>query len=286
MQILVGTLFLSLATRALAAAVLEERAQCNADNCLRNLKDQRYSSSASVFCSEWLRSTLTNTISVLSTVSVTATITPPHATLTSISSSIQTITATITQTTTITAPNGGGGMTLVKREIIGYPAWLSATYPATRVSSACSCFISDANPPFPATTTVTATNTLRVTITLPTVTDTILSVVPTQSTSTATSIVTATVCETPRILASGLCYDLRSDENNCGAVGAPAVQHARTESVQRVRVQQTPAPLDATPPVPMMAVSVGSAPMEMDSAEAALALVACNVLVDHLLSAL
>lgn len=49
---------------------------CNADNCLRNLRDKRYSSSASEFCSTWIQSTVTNTQYAVQTDHQTVTQTP------------------------------------------------------------------------------------------------------------------------------------------------------------------------------------------------------------------
>lgn len=64
--------------------ILDRRAAvCNADNCLRNLRDKRYSSSASVFCSTFIQSTVTNTFYDIATEQKTITETPPAVTITS-----------------------------------------------------------------------------------------------------------------------------------------------------------------------------------------------------------
>ncbi len=55
---------------------------CNADNALRNLRDARYSVSASAFCSTWIQSTVTDTDYAVATTYNTATVTPEAATIT------------------------------------------------------------------------------------------------------------------------------------------------------------------------------------------------------------
>lgn len=63
---------------------LFERTVCNADNCLRNLRDARYSSSASVFCSTWIQSTVTNTQYAIQTDHQTVTQTPAPVIITDV----------------------------------------------------------------------------------------------------------------------------------------------------------------------------------------------------------
>ncbi|KAK6499121.1 hypothetical protein TWF481_011692 [Arthrobotrys musiformis] len=164
---------------------------CNADNALRNLRDARYSSSASLFCSEWLQSTITNTLSLTVTASATATETPEPVTVTTETTDTVTNTETTFTTEYPTAVN-----TFFKRGEIGYPTWLAATYPATRVSSACSCFISSPSAAITATyTTTVATVTNTATTTLEPLTGTETSI--TTATASATTVAVQTGPEIP-----------------------------------------------------------------------------------------
>ncbi|KAI9837127.1 MAG: hypothetical protein M1837_003123 [Sclerophora amabilis] len=134
---------------------ISKRAVCNADNLLRNLRDARYSVSASAFCSDYIRKTVTATIPVTGTATITDTVTPAPVVNTVVDS------ATVTAVTTTTTTTSVGGPTSVyvaassapaKRDV-PYPSFLAATYPASRVSSACSCFVT----PTAATRSVTVT---------------------------------------------------------------------------------------------------------------------------------
>ncbi|KAK6508035.1 hypothetical protein TWF481_006451 [Arthrobotrys musiformis] len=156
----------------------QRRSGCNGDNLLRNLRNRKYSSSASIFCSEWLQSAAT-TIPATATIFVTVTSAPEVETI------IQTRTTTVTGTDTVlttifpTAIN-----TLVKRVEIPYPPWLANTYPPARVSSACSCFVVPPTGGVLTLTAVTQTNTR---------TESLLSLTATQtSLVTQTASVTAT----------------------------------------------------------------------------------------------
>ncbi|KAK6523384.1 hypothetical protein TWF281_001364 [Arthrobotrys megalospora] len=164
---------------------------CDADNALRNLRDKRYSSAASIFCSEWLQSTITNTLLVTATASATATETPQPVTVTV----PETVTVTNTETS-YTTEYPTAVNTFVKRGEIPYPTWLSASYPATRVSSACSCFIPTPSPAATTTlTTTVATQTNTATTTLEPLTDTATSFIT--ATASATTIITETGPEVP-----------------------------------------------------------------------------------------
>ncbi|KAJ6444922.1 PAN domain-containing protein [Purpureocillium lavendulum] len=162
---------------------------CNADNCLRNLRDARYSSSASLFCSTYIQSTVTDTAYAVATAYDTATVTPDAATVTDravVGATVTTGTDTVTVYTTI--PPAGP----VKRDN-AYPPWLSASYPGDRVSSACSCFISSPSPAIHQTVTLTtSTQTLTNTVTgeTPTTTITLTSTSTTNVAATATSVIT------------------------------------------------------------------------------------------------
>ncbi|UNI16777.1 hypothetical protein JDV02_003182 [Purpureocillium takamizusanense] len=163
---------------------------CNADNALRNLRDARYSVSASAFCSTWIQSTVTDTAYAVATGYDTATVTPEAATITDhavVPATVTTGTDTITVYTTI--PPAGP----YKRGQGAYPPWLSASYPVERVSSACSCFISAPSPAIHQTVTLTtSTQTLTNTVTAetPTTTITETSTSTTNVAATATSVVT------------------------------------------------------------------------------------------------
>jgi len=159
------------------ARLVKERDVCNADNCLRNLRDKRYSSSASAFCSTFIQSTVVNTQYAIATDHKTNTETPPPVTVTNViveydrppslplcarcttctqecsccpSSDLLNPTATeiVTQYSTIPDPR-------YKRGAQPYPTWLSASYPPERVSSACSCFIPSPSPAIQQTVTLT-----------------------------------------------------------------------------------------------------------------------------------
>ncbi|UNI16561.1 hypothetical protein JDV02_002987 [Purpureocillium takamizusanense] len=171
-----------------AARWNQRRAACHDDNVLRNLRDKRFSASASEFCSTYIQSTVTQT-AYESTTHQTVTATP-----------VETVAATtIVYTATFTP---GIHTTYVwstiqdprynwKRDAPAYPTWLPVTYEPSRVSSACSCFIT--SPAAPAQQTVSSTGVLTITDTdvLPTVTTTLVSTVTTELFTVPT--VTATV---------------------------------------------------------------------------------------------
>ncbi|GJN74754.1 PAN domain-containing protein [Purpureocillium lilacinum] len=152
------------------ARLVKERDVCNADNCLRNLRDKRYSSSASAFCSTFIQSTVVNTQYAIATDHKTNTETPPPVTVTNvIVDDLLNPTATeiVTQYSTIPDPR-------YKRGAQPYPTWLSASYPPERVSSACSCFIPSPSPAIQQTVTLTtSTETVVAVETLPPVTNTV-----------------------------------------------------------------------------------------------------------------
>ncbi|UNI24913.1 hypothetical protein JDV02_010630 [Purpureocillium takamizusanense] len=151
---------------------LKERAlTCNADNCLRNLRDKRYSSSASAFCSTYIQSTVVNTQYAVATDHQTSTQTPPPVTVTNVivnDLNVPTATEVVTKYSTIADPR-------YKRDAAAaYPPWLSASYPASRVSSACSCFISTPSPAIQQTVTLTTSTEVDLSVqTLPPVTNTV-----------------------------------------------------------------------------------------------------------------
>ncbi|KAK6337178.1 hypothetical protein TWF718_009961 [Orbilia javanica] len=173
---------------------VRKRDGCHADNVLRLLRDKRYSSSASAFCSKFIQSTITDTVLAVATITTEATETPPltSVTVTEVSILTETDTSTSTSfisTTAVPIPN------IVKRSQIAYPPWLSTQYSPQRVSSACSCHITA---PCPAThvtnTIVTGTATaFSKTITLPPVVSTI-----TESVTTLTTI--TSIVATPKII--------------------------------------------------------------------------------------
>ncbi|KAK6337233.1 hypothetical protein TWF718_010014 [Orbilia javanica] len=186
-----------------ANGILEGRSGCNGDNLLRNLRNRKYSSSASVFCSEWLQSAAT-TLFVTATLSVTVTSTPAVNTITQTGIITATEISTVTTTAFPTAIN-----TFVKRVEIPYPSWLATTYLPARVSSACSCFIV---PPTGGVLTVTetaATQINRVTEILSSITVTQTSLVTQTASTTTTSVVVGSpvACGVPGCTDSDGFYD-------------------------------------------------------------------------------
>ncbi|KAF3927966.1 hypothetical protein ABW20_dc0109304 [Dactylellina cionopaga] len=166
---------------------LSKRAACDSDNALRNLKDKRYSSSASIFCSAWLQSTITNTLSVTATSSATTTETPPADT------AVVSETVTVTNTeTTVTTEYPTAVNTFVKRgDDVPYPTWLTTAYAPSRVSSACSCFITSPSAPVVLTATTTiATQTNTATVTLSPLTNTVTTFFTDTASATATQVIT------------------------------------------------------------------------------------------------
>ncbi|EPS37274.1 hypothetical protein H072_9019 [Dactylellina haptotyla CBS 200.50] len=160
---------------------------CDSDNLLRNFRDKRYSASASDFCSAWLQSTITNTLSVTATVDATATETPVPNTATL----SETVTITNTETT-LTTDYPTAVNTFAKRgSDVPYPGWLAATFPPVRVSSACSCFIPSPSPVVVLTATTTvATQTNTATTTLEPLTNTVTTLITQTASATATQVIT------------------------------------------------------------------------------------------------
>ncbi|KAJ6437412.1 PAN domain-containing protein [Purpureocillium lavendulum] len=154
-----------------AARLVKARNVCNADNCLRNLRDKRYSVDASAFCSTYIQSTVVNTKYAIATDHQTSTQTPPPVTVTDVEVTDllnPTATVVVTQYSTIPDPRYN------KRGAQPYPTWLSASYPPERVSSACSCFIPSPSPAIQQTVTLTtSTETVVAVETLPPVTQTV-----------------------------------------------------------------------------------------------------------------
>ncbi|KAF3942419.1 hypothetical protein ABW19_dt0204687 [Dactylella cylindrospora] len=181
-------LFLVFVTFVVSSQALPElslnKRGCNSDNCLRNLRDTRYSSSASEFCSLWLQTTITNIKSVTATVPATATSIPEAIT------EEKTVAITVTETDTVyTTEYPTAVNTFAKRgDDIGYPSWLTATYPPSRVSSACSCFITSPSAPATECTTTTVA-------TLTETSTTILEPLTYTETETSTAIAHATATE-------------------------------------------------------------------------------------------
>ncbi|KAI9803451.1 MAG: hypothetical protein M1833_000970 [Piccolia ochrophora] len=155
-------------------SLLSKRAVCNADNLLRNLRDKRYSLDASAFCSVYIQSTAVTTVGVVVTKTDTATFTPSPILVT------QVVTVPTTEVSTITSTSYSTAVNTLRKRDVPYPPFLATTYPPSRVSSACSCFVTPSPPVTKSTTVTTGTETLGETVTLPTVTVT--------ATSTTTSI--------------------------------------------------------------------------------------------------
>jgi hypothetical protein len=115
---------------------------------LRNLRDARYSVSASAFCSTYIQATVTETSNVAALTTQTTVVTPDAV--------------TVTSTNFMTLAN-----TFVKRAAQAYPTWLPATYVPQSVSSACSCFVTPSAPVTVTTTVTTGTNTELTTVSQP-----------------------------------------------------------------------------------------------------------------------
>ncbi|KAF3313725.1 hypothetical protein TWF173_005795 [Orbilia oligospora] len=183
---------------------------CTSNNVLRRLRDKRYSKSASAFCSKYIRSTITDTVLVPATITTETTKTPPptFVTVTDVSyvytvlififlnSKGTILTETDISTTTLFIPTTQVPIPkIAKRSQMAYPPWLSTQYSPSRVSSACSCFITAPCKPTHVTKTI-VTGTAAAfskTKTLPPVVSTV-----TESVTTITTI-TSTVA-TPKII--------------------------------------------------------------------------------------
>ncbi|KAK6532664.1 hypothetical protein TWF281_006843 [Arthrobotrys megalospora] len=208
---------------------LRRRAACNADNALRALRDQRYSSSASAFCSVFIQSTITDIVSAPATVTTETMQTPPPTsiTVTDVSTSTETDSSTVTSFSPITdLPT----QNIAKRSEIPYPPWLTASYPPSRISSACSCFITAPLPPTHVTNTViTGTVTaFSKTITLPpvvsTITESVTTVVTTTAVVSAPKVIHCNVVPACRRLdrpPSGLSFDVSREDCRTSCVNTP-----------------------------------------------------------------
>ncbi|MCJ1399328.1 Mucin-2 [Xylographa trunciseda] len=128
-----------------AAGVVAKRAlpTCNHDNLFRIFLDARYSSSASAFCSYYIESTSTVTATTVPVIPVTSIVTLP-ASVTDFVTVTPAAMKKRSASATPTAPDG------------------AATYPASRLSSACSCLVT----PSTVTTTSTVTSPSTTTVTL------------------------------------------------------------------------------------------------------------------------
>ncbi|PMD12375.1 hypothetical protein NA56DRAFT_756665 [Hyaloscypha hepaticicola] len=162
-------LFLSVSTLlglAQGAVLLEERTNgCNADNCLRALL--RYSAQAVPFCSSYISiPVVTVTVTGSATATQTATITIP-TTAFATATSVTVVDVTTTVSAPIIAPRDvvfGQFATVAARDA-PLPTYVSQ-YPASRVSSACSCLsVTPSTRTISTTITSTASTTLSVTST-------------------------------------------------------------------------------------------------------------------------
>ncbi|KAI9852781.1 MAG: hypothetical protein M1824_001738 [Vezdaea acicularis] len=124
------------------SAPVFKRSTCNADNLLRRLESPEYRGSASAFCSTYIQPSIT-------TATATYTQTPSPVIVVETDITVLSTTVTTTSTDYPTAIN-----TFKKRDG-PYPTFISATYPASRVSSACSCLVTLSSPPTPSTTVTT-----------------------------------------------------------------------------------------------------------------------------------
>lgn len=172
-----------------SASAIQYR-DCGADNVLRALRNPANSASASGFCFTYIQSTSVTTVTATAVVVSSTSTTLPVAAATETDTETDTATVSSTFTTysanpvVISTETTFTVLPPVKRSAAGtvYPGEPTelATYPASRISSACSCFIS--LPPV-ATSTSTVTSTA---------TSTLTSVLGPLSTSTATVDVSTT----------------------------------------------------------------------------------------------
>jgi len=139
-----------------AAGVIAKRAlpTCNHDNLFRIFLDSRYSSSASAYCSYYIESTSTVTATTVPVIPVTTVVTVP---------------ASVTDFVTVTpAP-------MKKRQATPTAPDGAATYPASRLSSACSCLVTPSTVTTTKTLTLTTTTTVVEDMTAPAPTETVFA---------------------------------------------------------------------------------------------------------------
>ncbi|WQF87073.1 Putative carbohydrate-binding, CenC, Galactose-binding-like domain superfamily [Colletotrichum destructivum] len=129
---------------SVAASPLElfERATCNRDNLFRCFIDQRYSTQASAYCAgltPFTTTVATTTATETSTVWTDVVVSTRTDTVTSTTT---VFTATVPSTTaTVTGFYGSGPQKMKRAEAAAPPKCLTngVTYPASRITSACSC---------------------------------------------------------------------------------------------------------------------------------------------------
>ncbi|RDW56729.1 hypothetical protein BP6252_14004 [Coleophoma cylindrospora] len=192
---------------------------CNADNCLRAVKNTASLAKVTADCSSFFvqtvtasASTITRTVTATSspssTGSVTQTNTLSYGTLTSTELATLTITPTVTISPTLSIETSvAKSIVLARRDVNPVPAYASLCSGAVRYSSACNCIGvtagSTVTVPGPISyTTVTATSTLPVAVTI--LTKTSSTTIPASST-TQTKILTTSapaVTSTVGLLAS------------------------------------------------------------------------------------
>ncbi|RDW57513.1 hypothetical protein BP6252_13773 [Coleophoma cylindrospora] len=173
---------------------------CNADNCLRAVRNTASAARGTADCSSFLiqtvtasGSTITRTVTATSspslTGSVTQTNTASYGTLTSTELDTLTITPTVTiSPTTSTQTSVATSVVFVRRDINAVPEYASLCSGAVRYSSACTCIgvtaSSTVTVPGPISyTTVTSTSTLPTAVTI--LTKTASTTIPASSTTQA-----------------------------------------------------------------------------------------------------
>ncbi|CAG7558202.1 unnamed protein product [Fusarium equiseti] len=145
---------------------LNERAACNRDNLFRCFIDQRYSSQASDFCGELgpFTATVATAIATVTT-TVEATITADTLESTEVHTTV--FTETVPSTTVVVT--AGAGAAVKRQAAVNPPKCMTngVTYPASRITSACSCIdipVSTVSVTHViGTETVTETNTIAIT---------------------------------------------------------------------------------------------------------------------------
>ncbi|KAK6514726.1 hypothetical protein TWF281_004921 [Arthrobotrys megalospora] len=197
---------LGFAAAASCAALVEARAACNADNCLRALRATQISGrleQASSACNSFWVNTVTPSITTITETATYSTTIISVVLTTDTNTAHETVTSTVfedattqgdpTSTQTIFTPAPLPGKK--KRSVSGaFPAWASACSGAVRFTSACSCIgVTTAitvTAPAPSTTiTVTETASFSATTTLTETDSLTLTATETQTSTTSTKTV-------------------------------------------------------------------------------------------------
>ncbi|KAJ4307010.1 hypothetical protein N0V88_000384 [Collariella sp. IMI 366227] len=193
-----GPLFLVAAAATAVSAACTGR-PCGPDAIIRIVKKPELSDAASSFCSTFNQATTTETDTLTTTTTVEYLETVPAFTVT--------VTEPFTVTTVLTAYSTSyytvapAVSTLKKKRSIDFGSLTDLSqFPASRISSACSCLVPTPAPALTLTETETDTVTVSFPITLPGEDEAVITVTQTTTLSQTTTVVTAV----PTIVAPGL----------------------------------------------------------------------------------